>query len=385
MVRIAGTAVGILVSLLPVCASALASCVVLSHDVPPTRIQALSRGFNLDGQLDRLDMPPLNTPVLRELRSKGMTSIRLPVPAESVMSRFSTEGQISRQLGNLNRTIAELLSLGYAVSVDLHPGDRFQHLHKDNPASAISALQDAWGRLIQVIGRFSPERVFAELLNEPEVSSQQWQTDAEALARFVRQRLPDTTLVVGPTNWQRADSLPALRPLDDPNVVYAIHFYDPMVFTHQGHWDEKNPLSSIKGLPFPIRRDDKIVRDIRTGLVAEGKERALKELDTAIAASEAGDVIARELQPAITWQQKYKRPLIVNEFGVLKHHAPRASRLAWLGSVARFAEQNCWGWSHWEFGHGFGLLNADQKLDEDVIRALLDYPRQGANPSTGSR
>lgn len=375
MVRIARTVVGILVSLLPVCANALASCIALTHDVPLTRIQALSRGFNLDGQLDRLNMPPLNTPVLRELRSKGMTSIRLPVPAESVMSRFSAEEQISRQLGNLNKTIAELLSLGYAVSIDLHPGGRFQRLHKDNPASAMSVLQDAWGRLTQVIGRFSPERVFAELMNEPEVPSQQWQTDVEALARFVRQRLPDTTLIVGPTNWQRADSLPDLRPLDDANVVYAIHFYDPMVFTHQGHWDEKNPLSSIKELPFPIRRDDKTVSDIRTSLVVEGKERALKELDTAIAASEAGDVIARELQPAITWQHKYKRPLIVNEFGVLKHHAPRASRLTWLGSVARLAEQNCWGWTHWEFGHGFGLLNTDQTIDEDVIRALLDHPR----------
>jgi len=372
MVRTAGTVIGIFASLIAVCPNTFASCIALSHEVPATRIQALARGFNLDGQLNRLDRMPLNVAALRDLRSRGMTSIRLPVPAESAMPRFSSETDISRQLGNVNTTIAELVALGYAVAVDLHPGSRFQRLHKDQPAQAIGALQDAWDRLARVVGRFSPERVFAELLNEPEVAPQQWQAEAERLVRFVRQRLPDTTLIVGPTNWQRADSLPNLRPLDDPNIVYAIHFYDPMAFTHQGHWDERNPLSSIKELPLPIRRNDKAVQDIRAGLVAEGKERALKELDTAIAASEAGDVLAQELQPAITWQQTYKRPLIVNEFGVLKHHAPRASRIAWLKSVAQFAERNCWGWSHWEFAHGFGLLNNDQKLDDDVVRALLD-------------
>ncbi len=373
MVRIAGTILGIIASLMSVGPNAFAACIVLSHEVPTTRIQALARGFNLDGHLDRLDMPSLNTAVLRDLHSKGMTSIRLPVPAESVMSRFSTDGQISRQLGNLNKTIAELVAIGYAVSVDLHPGDRFQRLHKDNSVQAIHALQDAWDRLARVVGRFSPERVFAELLNEPEVAPQQWQAEVELLARFIRQRLPDTTLIVGPTNWQRADSLPNLRPLNDLNVVYAIHFYDPMAFTHQGHWDDKNPLSSIKGLPFPIRRDDKAVKDIRAGLIAENKERALKELDTAIAASEAGDVIAQELQPAIAWQHTYKRPLIVNEFGVLKHHAPRASRIAWLKSVTEFAVRNCWGWTHWELFHGFGLLSSDQKLDDEAVRALLDH------------
>lgn len=372
MVRIAGTVIGILASLIVSCPDAFASCLALTHEVPVTRIKALARGLNLDGQLDRLDRAPLNVPALRELRSRGMTSVRLPVPAESVMARFSNEGDIARQLANLNNTTAELVALGYAVTVDLHPGSRFQRLHKDNPAEATNALQDAWGRLARVVGRFSPERVFAELLNEPEVAPQQWQTEAERLAQFIRQRLPDTTLIIGPTNWQRADSLPQLRPLDDPNIVYAIHFYDPMVFTHQGHWDERNPLSSIKELPFPIRRDDKAVKDIRAGLIAEGKEHALKELDTAIAASENGDVLVQELQPAIAWQQQYKRPVIVNEFGVLKHHAPRADRIAWLKSVAQFAEKNCWGWAHWEFAHGFGLLNNDQKLENDVVRALLD-------------
>ena len=106
-------------------------------------------------------------------------------------------------------------------------------------------------------------------------------------------------------NWQRADSLPGFQPLDDRNVVYAIHFYDPMAFTHQGHWNPNDPMSSIKGLPFPIRRDDAVVKTCRARLLAERKEQSLKELDAAIAASSEGDVIARQLEPALKWQRDH--------------------------------------------------------------------------------
>jgi len=372
MARVAGAIVGVLALLFAEPTRAQTSCAALTHDVPATRIQALKRGFNLAGQLDRLDSAPINATLLRALRNRGMTNIRLPVPAESVMARFSSERDIARQLVNLNRTTADLIALDYSVTIDLHPGEQFQQLHKNDSTQALSALRDAWDRLARVAGRFSPERVFVELLNEPEVPPGQWQNETELLARFIRERLPDNTLIIGPTYWQRADSLPNLRPLDDLNVVYAIHFYDPMVFTHQGHWDEKNPLSNINGLPFPIRRDDRSVQDIRAGLVAERKSVALKELDTAIAASEAGDVLTRELAPAIQWQRQHRRPLIVNEFGVLKHSAPRESRIAWLTSVAQFSERHCWGWAHWEFAHGFGLLNDAHQLDDELINALLD-------------
>jgi endoglucanase len=235
----------------------------------------------------------------------------------------------------------------------------------------MAALKEAWGALAPIIKRVSTERVFAELLNEPDISAERWQVEVKELAAFVRERLPQTTLIVGPVNWQRADSLPGFKPLDDANVVYAIHFYDPMAFTHQGHWNPNDPMSSIKGLPFPIRANDIVVRDLRAKLIAERKEKALKELDDAIENSNSGDIVAQQLEPALQWQREHRRRLILNEFGVLKQHAPRASRIAWLRSVVRFAEESCWGWAHWELAQGFGLLNERKTLDEDVVRALL--------------
>jgi endoglucanase len=293
------------------------------------------------------------------------------VPAEAVMARFADAAAIERRLRDVNRVIREITDLGYSVMVDLHPGAKFNALHRDSPAEAMAELKSAWGSLARVIGRFPPDRAFAELLNEPDIGAARWNAELPQLAAFVRRLLPDTTLIVGPVNWQRADSLPDFKPLDDLNVVYAIHFYDPMAFTHQGHWDANDPLSDIRKLPFPIARDDRVVADLRTRLQAQQKQRALRELDAAIALSENGDPVARQLEPALKWQARFRRPLIINEFGVLKHHAPPASRNAWIRSVVGFAEANCMGWAHWEFAQGFGLLNERQELDEETISALL--------------
>lgn len=352
-------------------ASPANACAALSHAVPAGRIAALSRGFNADGWLNGAQSTPPSVPLLRELRQAGMTHVRLPVPAERLMRRFASRNEADRLLRELGRAVAQLTSLGYAVSVDLHPGDRFNRLHRDDPAAALREIKAAWADLAPVI-RNSSNRVFAELLNEPDVEAERWQSEVEELAGFVRQLLPDTTLIIGPVNWQRADSLPAFQPLPDSNIVYAIHFYDPMAFTHQGHWEPQDPLHDIKGLPYPIRADDPEVQALRRQLSADRSVAALEILERAIAASASPQGIEKWLEPADTWQRRFARPIIINEFGVLKSTAPRDSRLRWLSDVTAYARAHCWGWAHWELAQGFGLVDADTgKPDPGVLRALL--------------
>ena len=72
------------------------------------------------------------------------------------------------------------------------------------------------------------------------------------------------------------------------------------------------------------------------------------------------------------WSAKHSVPVIVNEFGVLSHVAPRQSRLTWLAAVRRHAEERCLGWTHWDFQDGFGLIDpATGMPDEGIIRALV--------------
>ncbi|WP_244550575.1 MULTISPECIES: cellulase family glycosylhydrolase [unclassified Bradyrhizobium] len=345
------------------------TCVPVPQTVAPARLAALSRGFNADGWING-EVP--SRELLQQLRSAGMTHVRLPVPAERVMPRFAEKAERDETLRALEKALKQLTALGYATSVDLHPGERFNRLHKEDQDAALREMQDAWGSLAGVIRSYPADRVFAELLNEPDIDADTWQRQVDTLAGFVRKLLPATTLIVGPVNWQRADSLPRFRPLDDPDIVYAIHFYDPMVFTHQGHWDAQDPLHDIMDLPYPINAGDPKVQALRQDLQARGATKALGMLDTAIAAAKDKPGADRWLAPALAWQQQFKRPIIVNEFGVLKAGAPRQSRLRWLADVTAYAREHCWGWTHWELAQGFGLVDRSTgKPDPDVMRALL--------------
>ena len=363
-------ALAILGSLLT--SNTVSACLHLVHSVPPNVIEALSRGFNLDGWFNETEPAPPSIELLRELRKAGMSHIRLPVPAERVMPRFASKAERDERLHEIDHALSELIFLGYYVSLDLHPGNQFSRLHQQDPEASLQEMKETWTGLAQIMRLHPADRIFAELLNEPDLDADRWQREAEELAGFVRRLLPRTTIIVGPVNWQRADSLPSLRPLNDLNVVYAIHMYDPMAFTHQGHWLAEEPLSSIRGLPYPIRADDPRVQKLRQQLVEEQKTQALAALDQAIISSADADGVAKWLEPAAAWQRRFSRPIIINEFGVLKSQAPRESRLRWLSAVVTYANQHCWGWAHWELAQGFGLIDdRTGRADAGVMRALL--------------
>ncbi|MGY4476471.1 glycoside hydrolase family 5 protein [Bradyrhizobium sp. USDA 3364] len=343
------------------------ACPALIEGVPADRLEALSRGVNADGWIAFPKSAPPRS-LLLELRKAGLTHIRLPVPADFVMPRFASKAEIDSRLQTVDAALKTLLGLGYVVSVDLHSGERFNPLHKDDPPSAMIEMKSAWTGLARIMQRYPSDRAFAELLNEPDVDAAQWQSEVRELAGFIRGLLPQTTLITGPVNWQRADSLPGFTPLDDPNVVYAIHFYDPMVFTHQAHWDPNEPLHDVTGLPYPIRADDPRIQELRERLTAQNQRKALAMIDRAI--PDRG--IDQWLAPAAAWQRQYSRPIIINEFGVLKAGAPRDSRLRWLAGVTAYARQQCWGWTHWEMMQGFGLADAvTGRADREALKALL--------------
>ncbi|MGQ0685866.1 glycoside hydrolase family 5 protein [Bradyrhizobium sp.] len=360
-------ALAIAASLLVLWTGSAQACQTLLPGVAPDRIAALSRGFNADGWINGAQLPPPRA-LLTTLRKAGMSHVRLPVPAEQIMQRFAAPAEREARLRAVDAALKALLGSGYAVSIDLHPGNRFNALHREDAAASMQAMQDAWAALANVIKSFPADRVFAELLNEPDVDAARWQSEVETLAAFVRQLLPRTTLIVGPVNWQRADSLPDFRPLDDSNVVYAIHFYDPMAFTHQAHWDRNDPLHHIRDLPYPAKADDPSVQGLKQQLSDGGRTRALAILEDAT----AGSTIGTWLEPAVAWQQRHARPIIINEFGVLKAGAPRESRLRWLADVTAHARQHCWGWTHWELSQGFGFADAASgKVDVEALKALL--------------
>jgi endoglucanase len=352
--------------------------------VDERRIARLGHGFNLP---DQAPLNPEKRPdrtTLLWLRRRGMTHVRLPFNGEAAMARFADPARARAVLDDLDHALDLLLDLDFAVSIDMHPGGAFQKLHRTDPEAALTALNQAWKLIAARISQRPPERVFVELLNEPNVDDAIWRGQAERLAASLRKVLPATTFITGPAPYQRVEALAAWRPLDDDNIVYAFHYYDPMLFTHQGlTWDDSDPLSRLAGVPYPARRDDGAIARLVSDLRQRGEAALVKELDLALARPWTRETIEAQFAPLSAWSRAHAVPVVLNEFGVLRFKAARTARLEWLRDVRATAEADGFGWAHWDYREGFGLLEESGRPDLQVIDALL--PSQRRASAVGAR
>ena len=339
-----------------------------------SRLDLLARGFNLTGWLDSVPARPPDLAVLATLHTRGFTHIRLPVTAERVMEAFGSRDGVARQFLELDKAVASLTDLGFGVSLDLHPGERLGQLHLTEPDRAFGLIETLWRVLARRYAHVSEDRLFFEVLNEPKVRAGVWNSQGPRLVETIRREAPGRTLIYGPANYQRIDALLELPPLADPNIVYAVHFYDPMIFTHQGlDWSD-GPLRYMHGVPFPARLHDPGIARLLDVLTVQGRGEAAALVKAQLSVPWTEDRISAEIARAAAWAERHRRPVIINEFGVLGWKAASADRARWLRTVRSAAERHCIGWTHWDYADGFGFVHrvGEREFpDEPIVDALL--------------
>jgi endoglucanase len=359
-----------LLAVLPVVGSAAAG----TPDCPIAPGDPLSRGISLVGWFDDTPARPPDPRLLADLAGRGLTHVRLPVRAETVSPRFAAKAEIDRHRRDLSDALDRLLGLGLAVVVDLHGGERFQRLLAEDPAAGAAAVADAWRGLAPLVASRPAGRVFAEILNEPPLDDARWlPLQADLVARLAP-ILGTATPILSTGGPQRVERLAESPPSPAPGV-WAVHYYDPMVFTHQGaDWMRPDPIADLSGVPFPFRGADERVVALGRAARLDGR-RATATYVASLAPVVWGIAeIERDMARLGAWSRANRRPVVIGEFGALAT-APAADRRTWLATVVDAAEKNCLGWTHWEYRDGFGFLDpATGRVDEAILSALLPIP-----------
>ena len=171
------------------------------------------------------------------LKDAGMTNVRLPVDPAAFMDPAT--GKLKPALlPELDFAIARFVKAGLAVQVDAHvhlPVLRGMAATPDVAEKFVTWWTEFAAHLCQST---DPEFVFLELLNEPGsvgYYGATWSAYQDRLIMSVRAAAPRHTLIAnggGYMLWDR-DTI-KLTPHTDRNIVYAVHYYEPSQFTHQG-------------------------------------------------------------------------------------------------------------------------------------------------------
>jgi endoglucanase len=261
-----------------------------------------------------------------------------------------------------------ILDRQLAVVIDLHPDSDFKtRLAKDD--SFVQEFSDFWRALARHYSTWDADRVFFEILNEPEFSDRyRWYGVQAKLAAAIREGAPRHTMIAAGARWSNDDELVFLEPLRDPNVIYNFHFYDPHIFTHQGatwgayswHW--------VKGLGYPSSPES-------AAKTAAGVPDAVDRLAVIRYGEDHWDAahIDAEITQVAEWARQRGVPVVCNEFGVYRDYADPRDREAWIHDVRITLEAHGMGWTTWDYSGNFGVVTKKDGRnvpDEITLRAL---------------
>ena len=312
------------------------------------RAVALGRGINMGNMLEAPregDWGLRLEPAYIDLVQGKFSTIRLPV-------RWSNHAAVTADAtldevfaSRVTQGIDYMLAKGFYVILNMHHynqlfGDALLPYESGVAPEVVEArFINMWRQIAVRYKDHSPKLLF-ELLNEPHnaLSDAAWSQLATKALAVVRQSNPTRTVLIGPADYNNISGIANLRMPADPNLIAAVHSYDPFFFTHQG----------ATWLPFVLP----------TGVTC--------------CSADQRNAVTTLFDAAVTWRNANGYPLHLGEFGSLQDiDAP--SREAYTRMVRDTAESRGIAWTYWEFGSGFGVYSPQtQSWVEPIRRALLD-------------
>ena len=300
----------------------------------------------------------------------GFDNIRLsidPVPLEQ--APLGPDGLNADFLSRLDRAVDTMLSDGLAVQIDLHPQDDYKQRLRTSD-DAVARFVALWRKLAAHYANRDPDRVFFEILNEPEIKDAgRWAAIQQQVAAAIRAVAPQNTLIATGPNYSNLIDLLTLHPLADGNVIYNFHFYDPHQFTHQGaNWGEPW-WHCTHGIPYPPTDSS------MQSLLNEVPNLADRyELENYWIDRWDGRHIRMLIDEAAAWAHQNHVPLICNEFGAYRYAADPSSRANWIHDTRTALEADGIGWTMWDYRGGFGVVTKQDgqpaQVDATVVQAL---------------
>jgi aryl-phospho-beta-D-glucosidase BglC (GH1 family) len=345
--------------------------------IPQMRLAALRHGVNLSDWLRQpVDGPAfsreqfdaaITTQDLASIRAMGFEHVRLCVNPAPLLRPREAERLQTDALQLVDAAVQMILDAGLAVDLDLQPDEAFKRQLLDD--RFVEQFADFWRALAKHYSAIDPDRLFFEVINEPELGDPyRWYGVESRLAAAIRDGAPRHTIIATGAHFSDDDDLLFLQPLRDPDVVYAFHFYQPFLFTHQGATWAEYFWHFLEGVPYPARRDaaQRAASKVPDPLHRLAVERYGESHWDASRVDFEIDQVAR-------WADRWKVPVICNEFGVYKATADPAERVAWIRDVRTSLEKHGIGWAVWDYNGSFGLVTKQDGrtlADQAALRAL---------------
>jgi endoglucanase len=251
-------------------------------------------------------------------------------------------------MSSVDTAVYSLVSHGLTVIWDLHDNGQ---LKLDQPGADRKGFVNFWSKVAAHYRGVNEDRVVFELLNEPQFqkNSDDWYTLQESAVQAIRAADPKRTILVSGTSWSGIETLVAMKPLPEKNLVYTFHCYDPFFFTHQGaEWVGEYP-QKFQQVPFPSSPEavSKILPMNDPKYAGTLQDYGNHHYDAAY----LQDRIAK----GMNWGEANHVPVVLGEFGAYPKVSPPDSRARWFEAMRMAIDQLHAPNAIWGYDDGLGL------------------------------
>ncbi|MCH7412502.1 glycoside hydrolase family 5 protein [Belliella sp. R4-6] len=302
--------------------------------------QEISSGINLTGKERVWEKQNfLSSEIIEDIKiliDNDYESVRLPVAFNHYLENEKCFLSELRKIIDYTESNGITLVLAY-----------FGHdLDDKNAKKKTKEISKNWLKVLSAIGS-GTNHVYLEIVNEPNISPQVWESIAPKIISKVRKVDFDIPIILGATNYNSLFELSRTRPFVYNKLIYTFHYYEPYIFTHQGtEWT--GAQNSTIGIPYPYQENEmpKLSKKAR-GTEGEINLRDYQYTGNKIAINDKISQIAE-------WAKINQVELWCTEFGVTDN-AEEESRIAYLKEVKEVLNTyNIKGFV-WEWDGNFGV------------------------------
>ncbi len=323
--------------------------------------------YNATGGAEKLASytTPADFKLVHEL---GFDHVRLSIDPVPLMADKQTGALDPVAIARLDATVKQITALGLVVVLDMHPEESWKK-EVTTTDEGTALFFRYWKNFAQHYAGSDPEKVYFEVLNEPEgVNPYRWAGEQARLVAIIREQAPRHTIIATGEGWGGIDGLLEMEPVRDDDVIYSFHDYEPMEFTHQGAGWSTKTLMPLRSVPYPSTPEN--VAPLLQGITDDAARAALAsygQQQWTMATME------KRIGLAVAWAKQRHVPLWCGEFGVYRAYAPVPDRARWVADMRRTLEQDGVGWDMWDYQASFGLVTKKDgvtTVDPTLVEAL---------------
>lgn len=303
------------------------------------------------------------------IKKLGCDVVRLPINLNSMTFGAPNYDIDPSLFSMLDQVVAWAEELHIYLILDNH-----SYYPNGIPPSLEAVLLRVWEQMAEHYQTRS-EYILYETLNEPhDIPDATWGEMQRKIILAIRKYDKNHTIIVDPGGFGSYNNLKHLPNYTDDNLVYDFHFYDPMVFTHQGASFINPPLTSLINVPFPYNSakmpifpsnlDGTWFQQQFANYQTEGTVANLKKL----------------IDVAVSFRDSAGVRIFCGEFGAI-NIAPINDRVFWYQTVRSYLQENNISFTIWDYKDVFGIFKKGstsqfpEDLDIPMVNALnFDVP-----------